>query len=422
MSWRKISLGGRNFEVSRITLGLGGQGKVYRARRADTKHPAIFKTMPDTGDADQRLRWLIDHGVGRTLPQVAAPLAWKKHQGELAYIAALAGGVPLDEDRPRTFPERLELVWSLACLWSRLEATGIAHGDVAPSNILVTPEGRVDLIDLDNYVAQDPFVPGPSMIGQHPMLAPELRLARNAGQPIPPTIESDRFAWAVLFSLLLFYRHPTDGLVDGTPASFDAAMTSDAWPERHRTQQAGETPLGAVGVPVANCFDGAFSIDPGQRPDAAAWRVALGQSLKAMVRHSCGQVLVGTGAKTCPWCGSAVQLPSIRSDRLTIRLRNIDTGREAAYTLNRGQSLMLGRDTIPDATGYVSGRHLEFAIIGQDLRLVSHGRNGTTLTLGQAPRQSLNRIATALPGSILDGAVLDLANTKVAINISTDKC
>ncbi|MEM1300086.1 MAG: hypothetical protein AAGH68_12500 [Pseudomonadota bacterium] len=417
MSWRKISVAGHKFEVARTTLGLGGQGKVYRARRADTKHPAIFKTMPTSAEAEQRLRWLVDQRLGQILPQVAAPLAWKEHQGELAYIAALANGVPLDEDRPRTFPERLELVWILSCLWSRLETAGIAHGDVAPSNIMIMPNGWADLIDLDNYVTQDPLNPAPSMIGQHPMMAPELRMARNAGQPIPPTIESDRFAWAVLFSLLLFYRHPTDGQIDGTPASFDAAMTSGIWPERNRAAQAGETPMAAVGEPLAKLFDGAFSLQQGNRPNAAAWRVVLGQSLKAMVRHRCGQVFVGTSARTCPWCGAAIQMPTVHGDQLTIRVRNIDTGREAAYMLSRGRGLMLGRDTIPDATAYVSGRHLELVIVGQDLRLVSHGRNGTTVTLGQTPRQSLNRLATALPGSKLDGAVLDVANTRIELRI-----
>lgn len=425
MSTRKLTFNGTPFVIERQNFAKGGQGQVFRAYHAATKQPGIYKVLnrgDDTAkDGIKRLQYLVDNQIGHMLPQIAVPLVYKETRNELGYIAPYAPGVPLDQDKPRNFPARLEIAWAIICLWSRLEGLGIALGDVGHSNILITPEGRVDVIDTDGYAAQDPFVPKPTMVGQHPMLAPEIRKARNKKNPIPATLESDRFAWAVLLSCVLLYHHPTDGLVGTSPKKFDAAMMKGTWPERRRKFKKGETPIAALGPELPKLFDAAFSLNPLSRPSAKDWRIVMGQVLQNMVQHSCGQVYVTGPDKSCPWCGkrhSGLPPKAALLDRLVLRLRSLTSSKAAEFHLQRGQRLILGRGNIPGASGFVSAQHLELAIVGRDIRIENLGRNGSTLAIGGNPSRKLTKIATSLPGKALNGAVLTLADTRVAIEIS----
>lgn len=426
MSTRILSFQGRKFHVDRNSFAQGGQGQVFHAKDAGSGLAAIYKTLtrPDDRNAagKTRLQYVIDNQIGLVLPQVSAPLILRHKGGELGYLTTLAPGVPLDQDRPRRFPNRLEIAWVLACIWSRLEALGLAHGDIAHSNFIITPEGDVYLIDTDGYAAQDPFVPKPTMVGQHPMLAPEIRLARNKKHPMSATMESDRFSWPVLLSCVLFNRHPTDGLNVPTPAKFDKVMMSGKWPERTRKPKKDETPITSLGPDLPKLFDAAFAIKPAQRPAAQDWRLAFGKALQNMVQHSCGHVFVAGGAMTCPWCQKVYsrQITPSTQDQLGIRMRSLSQSVAKKFRLVRGERLILGRDTIPGASGYVSSEHLALMIIGNDLHLENLGRNGTLISMKGRGEQRLNRLITAMPGAAINGAVLTLADTKVVLEIRSE--
>jgi len=416
MSWRrKVTFRKTRFEVQDKTLGTGGQGKVYLSRRKDNRNQmAVLKTMPASKDAEARLAWLVDSGLGYQLPQTSMPLAYTRKGKDLSYIAPHVSGVPLDEDQDRSFPELLEICWQLCCLWSRLEAVGIAHGDIAASNILVAPDGRAELIDIDNYIAQDPFVPKPLMFGQHAMMAPELRDARNTKQIFHPTMESDRYAWAVLLSCKLLGRHPTDGLSFQTPADFDAEMMSGQWPERHRTPEAGETPIAAIGPDLAALFDKGFSRYPNDRPSASDWRATFGKALQSMKYHTCGQVFVDDGTSNCPWCRQAVARGRAT---LSLSFTEVTTGQDARFAVEPGKTLVLGRDNLPGATPQVSRAHLQICLVGHDLRITSIGRNGTEVTFPGKPPRPLKTIASALPCAGLNGTVLSMGEMTLAITL-----
>ena len=421
MKSRVLSFAGRKFRVAKDSFDGGGQGKVYHAEDAATGLPAIYKVLdrPDDKNAagKSRLRYMI----GVSLPQVCPPLVLREQRGELGYLTLRAPGVALDQDRPRRFPERLETAWILACHWSRFEAQGLAHGDVAPSNFTITPDGEVWVIDTDGFAAQDPSVPKPTMVGQHPFLAPEIRTARNRKKPIAATMNSDRFAWAILLNCVVLNRHPTDGLKLPTPAKFDKAMMNGKWPERSRKPKKGETPIAALGDELPTLFDLAFTNDPAAgRPTANGWRIALGRALQNMVQHKCGHVFVAGGVNKCPWCGKRYQgVVAKTQDRLTIRLRALSKPEAAEFTLKRGERLILGRGNVPGASGYVSSDHLALAIIGNDLHLENLGRNGSLIAAKAKGEQRLTRLMTALPGAALDGAVLSLADTKVVIEVTS---
>lgn len=295
---------------------------------------------------------------------------------------------------------------------------GLALGDIAHSNFMITLEGYVYVIDTDGFAAQDPFVPKPTMVGQHPFLAPEIRRARNSKSPFPATLESDRFPWAVLLSCLMLNRHPTDGLKVPTPAKFDKIMMNGTWPERMRKTVKGETPIAALGDGLPKLFDAAFVNDPAaNRPSAQDWRIALGDALQNMVQHKCGHVFVLGNGDTCPWChkrfAKLVETP--KQDSLVLRLRSLSKSEAVEFTLKRGERLILGRDNVPGASGFVSSEHLVLSIIGNDLHLENLGRNGTLLALKGKAEQRLTRLVTALSGLAFEDAVLTLADTEVVL-------
>ena len=148
------------------------------------------------------------------------------------------------------------------------------------------------------------------MVGQHPFLAPEMRRARNSQKPLAASIESDRFAWAVVMNCILLNRHPTQGLKLKTPAKFDNEMMSGKWPERKRRAAKGETPLAAIGDDIPSLFDRAFPNDPAaSRPSAGDWRIALGKAVQNMLQHKCGHVFVAGGSEKCPWCNKPYVKP-----------------------------------------------------------------------------------------------------------------
>ena len=244
-------------------LGAGGQGKAEQvALSSDTHIALVAKTTLHSPEAVKRTKALIDRQLPLASPYLAAPIAGNYHikQG-IQHLAPFALGENMENDRDRSFPEYIEICFLICCLWTILEEMGIAHGDIAPSNIIISPDGGlVCLIDFDNCDILDPDIPPPTMAGQDIMYAPEIRLD---GQT--PNIESDRFAYAVLFSMLIFRHHPTDGQAP-LPTDRERLMSSGIWPMRSRLSDPHDIPIETLGRELSSLFDAAFLIDPSSRP------------------------------------------------------------------------------------------------------------------------------------------------------------
>ncbi len=415
---KKMDFEGRTFEVKPQSLGRGGQGTVYLAKALDDGQKAIVKEVPDSKENRRRLSRLIEMDLGYGVPGLSAPLAMKrvKSRGVLSSLATYSQGVSLEEDRARSFPELLQMGMVLAGSWVRLESVGIAHGDVASSNVMIRDDGTVDLIDIDNYALSDGSVADPAMIGQHAMMAPELRVARNGGVHSVPNIESDRFAWAVLFNLLLLGLHPADGLVQ-TPGEFDRVMSSGDWPAELRVVQTGEVPLAAFGNGLVGLFRLGFSLDPYSRPTAEDWYRELSAAVSRMQVHDCGGALVVESDRgVCPWCGGSYVAGV---GEVVLSLRNLQTGEEGRLPLADGAFVYLGRNTLPGVSPYVSGKHVRLYRKGRTLFLEHVGRNSTTIRFaGESVDYALDSHRESLDGGRLDGAVLRLADIPVEIALN----
>lgn len=371
-----LSLAGRHFRYAHPPLGQGGQGTVFRAwQAADPTNKAVIKQMPFSTVTQTRLQFWVNHHHGYRIPGLAAPLAYADAD-PLSYLAVLADGHAIEVDPPRTLPALLESAILMVGVWVRLEQLGIAHGDIAPSNILVTEDGDITLIDVDNYVA--PNIHAPTMYGQHAFMAPELRHARNdQRQNITPSVESDRFSWAVLLNFWLLGRHPVDGGETVTPAGFDQKMSTGIWPELQRTLLAGEMPIEVLGMLVNALFNRAFSCDPSQRPSAEEWYRGLWHALERLFIHQCGGgMVIDASSSHCPWCGENIdQIPH----QITLKLTGHALRELYSVILKMGQSVTLGRCCLPRLSEYVSEQHVEMSYGATGLTIRHCGTNPTCL-------------------------------------------
>ena len=93
--------------------------------------------------------------------------------------------------RERHNRERLsDLLWSLADLADALRTSALVHGDIAPGNIIVGPDGEMTLVDLDRAGYRDGVPP------VEPRRRAGYRLPRGGGAPE----EEDAFALLVLMT------------------------------------------------------------------------------------------------------------------------------------------------------------------------------------------------------------------------------
>jgi serine/threonine-protein kinase len=168
-------------------LGVGGMGKVYKALligQAGFQRPVVVKRLRDTQDSDH-LRSLVEEARRYALldhENIGNILDFEQIGGELCIILEYIDGVSLAEylDRHRTLG-RLPDVELTVFIVSRVcralqyvyERAAMVHRDVSPSNIMMTREGAVKLIDFgiatrsgtkDNYLTGKPAYMSPEMV------------------------------------------------------------------------------------------------------------------------------------------------------------------------------------------------------------------------------------------------------------------
>ena len=145
------ALGG--YEILSL-LGVGGMGEVYRARDRKLGREVALKVLPEAFGRDaarvsrfereaRLLASVNHHGI--------AAIYGAEEAGDTRYLVLeLVNGTTLSERMKGVMApaEALRIARQIAEALEAAHEGGIVHRDLKPANVMVTPEGRVKLLDL----------------------------------------------------------------------------------------------------------------------------------------------------------------------------------------------------------------------------------------------------------------------------------
>src|SRR6516164_1395672 len=136
-------------------IGRGGMGEVYRARDTKLKRDVAIKTLPDEflHDADRLSRFQREAEVLASLnhPNIAAIYDLQEAEGSRFLVMEFVEGETLEERvRRGAIPveEALNIAKNICEALEAAHEKGITHRDLKPANIMLTPDGKVKVLDF----------------------------------------------------------------------------------------------------------------------------------------------------------------------------------------------------------------------------------------------------------------------------------
>lgn len=226
-------------------LGEGGMGQVWLARRADglyERRVALKLLRPGLADPNITLRFVRERQILARLthPHIARLLDAGIDQDGKPYLALeYVDGQPLVgwcQERALSVPARLDLFRQVCDAVSHAHANLVVHRDLKPTNILVTPNGNVRLLDfgiaklLDN---QDVPLPEQTRTGMRTFTLHYAAPEQIRGEPV--TTMTDVYSLGVVLYELLCGSRPyrlkrqtdaewEEAILDGEPVRPSSAV------------------------------------------------------------------------------------------------------------------------------------------------------------------------------------------------------
>jgi serine/threonine protein kinase len=143
------------FVISKL-LGAGGMGQVYQAQDTKLKRVVAIKRMAPRlqQNGQDRRRFLREAQQASALnhPNIASIYDVIEEQGEIFLIMEYVEGTPLRSELQVHKDFSSEEFFKVAAQGleglNAAHEKGILHGDIKPENIMLTPEGRVKVLDF----------------------------------------------------------------------------------------------------------------------------------------------------------------------------------------------------------------------------------------------------------------------------------
>ena len=219
----------------RARLGAGGMGEVYLADDTKLKRPVALKRMAPRLCADElyRQRFLKEAERASSLsdPRIAAIHDILEERNEVFLVMEYVEGVTLRQrlkgrlEVEEFLPVAVQCAEALAAAHEK----AIVHHDIKPENIMVTPSGRVKILDFgiakrmpmpkEGGITASLVTFSSPLSGTPAYMAPEVLLEKEADARV------DTFSLGVVFYEALSGRNPfrADTLV----ATIDRILHTD---------------------------------------------------------------------------------------------------------------------------------------------------------------------------------------------------
>jgi DNA-binding helix-hairpin-helix protein with protein kinase domain len=307
-------------------IGRGGEGSVWSL---DNDHSLVAKFYHNglTENATAKLSAMCRLRTDQLTTIAAWPITLLKHSRNGRPVGVLMRRISGFQSvhqlygmksRLKLFPEAqfpflLHTAINTARAFATVHNSGQVIGDVNHSNLLISQNATVALIDCDSFQITEGGKQYVCPVGVPEFTPPELQGGSFSTQP--RTSQHDAFGLSVLVFYLLFLgRHPFMGMYDRVNdelLSLDQAIGRYAFPYGYdasspEVKLPSFVPrLSDFPPPIGSLFKQAFTRESIQRgrPSASAWVDAL--SLFSRNLHQCRgnpNHHYFNGLKDCPWC------------------------------------------------------------------------------------------------------------------------
>jgi serine/threonine protein kinase len=136
-------------------IGRGGMGEVYRARDGKLGRDVAIKILPEefAQDTERLRRFQREAKVLASLnhPTIASIHGLEESGGTHGLVLELVEGQTLAERisrRPIPVDEAVEIAGKIAEALEEAHARGIVHRDLKPANVMLTPDGKLKVLDF----------------------------------------------------------------------------------------------------------------------------------------------------------------------------------------------------------------------------------------------------------------------------------
>lgn len=216
----------------RARLGAGGFGEVFEAWDTRLCRPVALKRLKTAGTplsdslmAEARLAASLQH------PAFVRIFAFEQDSQTQSIVMELVAGSTLRDhiaQAPPTPQRAAAIVDEIAAAMAQAHASGLVHGDLKPSNLMVEPSGALRILDLGLARRADPLATE-SVITAAPQgtvayMAPERLQGRL------PDRTGDIYALGVIYYELLTGSRPFADLHGLALAAALLHTSSDHWP------------------------------------------------------------------------------------------------------------------------------------------------------------------------------------------------
>lgn len=162
-------------------LGIGAQTRVYRARCMPTGKDYTLKIVKIVNPEDASFIDLLkaEHAIGSVIDHPAIRKVYElrllrqrfRVRGAVVFMEYINGITLADKEFRRSLDETLAIFEEVAAGLHAMHLAGYVHADLKPTNIMVTTEGAVKLIDLGQSAKI--FEPKAKIQGTVDYMAPE---------------------------------------------------------------------------------------------------------------------------------------------------------------------------------------------------------------------------------------------------------